>query len=292
LKSTDALLIGCRHSSILKVMRVRLAAILIFSALCSAQQSADFPALEQWKADVLKGDAAALKSLYSTTPQPQISTTSGHIGADADVAFWIGLKAKTMNMTVAEAGSPQPGVESFTLQLKIVGSNGRRTNIVEGQAWLNEGGVWRLAGAKRDIAKLAQPTALNEKIYPTGDAHAQVERAVTSATKAHKNILLVFGADWCYDCHVLEKAFHRPDIAAVLDPNFQVVDVDIGNGNKNLDLAAQYQVPLNRGVPAIAVLDSKGNLLFSQKNGEWERARALGPEDLLTLLKQWKPQAH
>jgi thioredoxin 1 len=177
------------------------------------------------------------------------------------------------------------------LQLKIVGANGRRTNIVEGQAWLNEGGVWRLVGAKRDIAKLVQPTALNEKIYPTGDARAQIQQALTEADKSHKNILLVFGADWCYDCHVLEKAFHRADVAVVLNPNFQVVDIDIGNGDKNLDLAAQYQVPLNRGVPAIAILDSKGNLLFSQKNGEWERARALGPEDLLALLKQWKPQA-
>ncbi len=265
--------------------------IFVFSALCSAQQSMDLAAIEQWKAAVLKGDAAALKSLYSTTPQPKISTTSGHIDADADVAFWVGLKAKTMTMTVAEAGSPQPGVESFTLQLTIIGANGRRTNIVEGQAWLNEAGVWRLVGAKRDIAKLAQPTALDEKIYPTGDARAQIQQAVTGASKLHKNILLVFGADWCYDCHVLEKAFHRPDVAAVLSPNFRIVDIDIGNGDKNLDLAAQYQVPLNRGVPAIAILDSKGNLLFSQKNGEWERARALGPEDLLALLKQWKPQA-
>jgi len=272
-------------------MRVRLAAILVFSALCSGQQSPAFPPIEQWKAAVLKGDGAALKSLYSSTPPTRISTTSGHIDTDADVAFWIGLKAKTMNVTVAEAGSPQPGVESFTLQVKIVGANGRRTNIVEGQAWLNEGGVWRLAGAKRDIAKLKQPTELNEKIYPTGDARAQIQTALTGASKAHKNILLVFGADWCYDCHVLEKAFHRPDVAAVLNPNFQVVDIDIGNGNKNLDIAAQYQVPLNRGVPAIAILDWKGNLLFSQKNGEWERARALGPEDLLALLKQWKPQA-
>jgi thioredoxin 1 len=272
------------------------ATIFVFSLLgsaqqASAQQAMDLAALEQWKAAVLKGDAAGLKSLYSTAHQPKISTTSGHIDADADVAFWVGLKAKAMTMTVAEAGSPQPGVESFTLQIKIVGANGRSTNIVEGQAWLNEGGVWRLVGAKRDIAKLAQPTALNEKIYPTGDARAEIQQALTGAGKAHKNILLVFGADWCYDCHVLEKAFHRSDIAAVLNPNFQVVDIDIGNGDKNLDLAAQYQVPLNRGVPAIAILDSMGNLLFSQQNGEWERARALGPEDLMALLKQWKPQA-
>jgi len=30
----------------------------------------DFAALEQWKAAVLKGNAAGLKSLYSTAPQP------------------------------------------------------------------------------------------------------------------------------------------------------------------------------------------------------------------------------
>jgi thioredoxin 1 len=251
----------------------------------------DLAGIEQWKAAVLKGDAAGLKSLYSTVPPAEISTKAGHIDADADVSFWVGLKAKTIDVRVAEAGSPQPGVESFTLQLKIVGASGRRTNIVEGQAWLNEQGVWRLAGAKRDIAKLEQPMALNEKIYPTGNARAEIQQALTSASKARKNLLVVFGADWCYDCHVLEKAFHRPDIAAVLKPNFQVVDIDIGNGDKNLDIAAQYQVPLNRGVPAIAILDSRGNLLFSQKNGEWERARALGPEDLLSLLKQWKPQA-
>ena len=33
-----------------------------------------------------------------------------------------------------------------------------------------------------DIAKLAQPTALNEKIYPTGDARAQIQQALTGAS--------------------------------------------------------------------------------------------------------------
>src|SRR5262249_51755762 len=144
----------------------------------------------------------------------QISTTSGKIGADADVAFWTSLKAKAMTISVAEAGSPQPGVQAFTLQLQVLEANGRRTGIVEGQAWQNQSGVWRLVGAKRDIAKLAQPTQLDEKIYPTGDARRQITEAAARASKGHQNILLIFGADWCYDCHVLEKAFHRPDVAA------------------------------------------------------------------------------
>jgi len=48
-------------------------------------------------------------------------------------------------------------------------------------------------------------------------------------------------------------------------------------------------VPMDRGIPAIAVLDSNGKLLYSQKNGEFEKARSLGPEDLLKFLNQWKP---
>jgi thioredoxin 1 len=80
-------------------------------------------------------------------------------------------------------------------------------------------------------------------------------------------------------------------VAAVLRPNYELVNVDVGEDNKNLDIASQYDVPLNRGVPAIAVLDSTGKLLYSQRDGEWERARALGPQDLLAFLKKWKPQS-
>jgi hypothetical protein len=69
------------------------------------------------------------------------------------------------------------------------------------------------------------------------------------------------------------------------------VDVDIGQMDKNLDVAKQYDVPLDRGVPAIAVLESDGKLLFSQKRGEFETARSMAPEDILDFLNKWKPTA-
>ncbi len=36
----------------------------------------------------------------------------------------------------------------------------------------------------------------------------------------------------------------------------------------------------------LAVLESDGKLLSSQKNGEFEKARALGPEDLIAFLNR------
>jgi hypothetical protein len=90
---------------------------------------------------------------------------------------------------------------------------------------------------------------------------------------------------------VLDLAFQREDIAPVLEENFVITHVDIGQGEKNQDLMQQYDVPMERGIPAIAVLDADGKVLFSQKKGEFEKARALAPEDLLEFLNKWKQSA-
>ena len=61
--------------------------------------------------------------------------------------------------------------------------------------------------------------------------------------------------------------------------------------HKNADLVKQYDVPLNKGIPALAVAESDGRLVVSQKNGEFEDARGLTPEVLLEFLNRWKPLA-
>jgi thioredoxin 1 len=275
-------------------MRTRflIAFALFLATLSSAQIAANFPPLEQWKAAVLARDAETLKSFYSSFPAAQINTTSGKVDADADAAFWIGLKAKGIDLTVAESGPQQAGTWAIAFQAKIITApSGRAVHVVMEQFWQEHSGIWQLVAAKRDVTRLEQPLSLDAKIYPAGvDAHEEIREALARSAKAHKRVLVVFGADWCYDCHVLDKAFQRDDIAGVLKPSFEVVHVDVGEGNKNQDLMSEYDVPMRRGIPAIAVLDSNGKLLYSQKNGEFERARALGPEDLLEFLKRWKPQ--
>jgi len=89
---------------------------------------------------------------------------------------------------------------------------------------------------------------------------------------------------------VLDQAFHRPDLAAIIAANYEVVHVDIGKGEKNQDLMQKYEVPMKRGIPGLAVLESGGKLVYSQKNGEFENARALSPDDFLAFLNKWKPR--
>ena len=277
-------------------LRFPIALVLFLATLYPVQalpQSAvTFPALVQWKAAVLAGNAATLRTLYSSSPPAQISTSSAQLTAESDISFWTGFKAKSIELQIAQSNSPQPGLQQIVFQARIR-TLPRTLYVAEAQLWQQQGTEWKLLSAKRtDATRLEQPLSLDAKIYPTGvNADEELRSALAHAAKSRKHVLVVFGADWCYDCHVLDKAFRRPDIAAVLTPNYEVVHVDVGEGDKNQDLMQRYDVPMKRGIPAIAVVDSSGKLLYSQENGEFERARGLGPEDLLEFLKRWKPQA-
>jgi thioredoxin 1 len=100
---------------------------------------------------------------------------------------------------------------------------------------------------------------------------------------------LVFGANWCFDCHVLDLAFQRPELATILASDYEVVHVDLGpEEEKNADLVRLYEIPLNKGIPALAVAESDGKLVVSQTNGEFEDARGLTPEVLAEFLNKWK----
>ena len=138
---------------------------------------------------------------------------------------------------------------------------------------------------------LAAPTE-RRVIYPeNANAKKEITEALEAARKTHRRVLLVFGGNWCYDCHVLDTAFHSKEIAPTLNRNYVVVHVDIGEYDKNLDLAEKYDVPLKKGVPAAAVLKGDGTLVVSQKNQEFEKARSMTTEDVLAFLEKWKPKS-
>jgi len=256
-----------------------------------------FAPLQQWQDAVISGNPAALKALYSANPPARIVTPAGETSADADISFWTGLKARRMKLDILQSEAPQTGFRQVVFQAEIRSGAppGERTvYITEGQLWQRQGNDWRLAATKRsDPARLQQPTSTSKIIYAPGiDAHVEIKQALALASQQHKRVLVVFGANWCYDCHVLDTAFHRADVETVLRKNYEVVHVDVGEGDRNQDIMEQYQVPMKKGIPALAVLDSNGKLLYSQQGGEFEKARALAPEDVMAFLNKWKPVPH
>jgi hypothetical protein len=261
----------------------------------SPSSAAAFVPLEQWRSAVLAGDAAALKGLYSTDPAAQVRVNSVLEDAAADTGFWLGLRARSMKVEIIrQIVRPDKASMIFRADAVSGASHGQTVTVTDDQYWVKQGDRWRLASVERtDSPRLQQPSDMKKNIYADdADAHATIKEAGERAAREHKRLLLVFGANWCFDCHVLDLAFQRPDLAPVLTANYELVHVDLGpDEHKNPDLVQQYDIPLDKGIPALAVAEGDGKLVFSQKKGEFEDARGLTPEVLLEFLNQWKPPA-
>ena len=134
------------------------------------------------------------------------------------------------------------------------------------------------------------PRAFRRKhIYSaTVDTHAEIAAAITRARQQHKRIILAFGGDWCGDCQVLDIYFNQSPNAELLAKHFVLVDVDIEQYDHNLDIAQHYGIPLQKGVPALAVLDSSGKLLYAQTDREFEHMATMEPESVTYFLNHWK----
>jgi thiol:disulfide interchange protein len=128
-------------------------------------------------------------------------------------------------------------------------------------------------------------------IYPEpAQARTDVAAALKDAAATHRRVLLDFGGNWCGDCRVLDIYMHDEKNKPLVDANFVVVHINIGRMDANQDIAEQYQVPLGRGVPALAVLSERGKLLYSQKNGEFEAMRRMESSSVTEFLVHWRAE--
>jgi thiol:disulfide interchange protein len=138
-------------------------------------------------------------------------------------------------------------------------------------------------------AATVRPSGRN--IYPDpAQARTDIAAALKTAAATHKHILLDFGADWCGDCIVLDMYLHNEQNRPILDANYVLVHVNVGHLDENLDIGARYQVPVEHGVPEVAVLSETGKLLYSSKTKELELAVQRSDVSAVTrFLVQWKP---
>ncbi len=297
---------------------VGLAAIVLCSPLAAFAQPAPqqahakkvsqtalaFEPLDNWKNAVLSGDKAALTDLYSTNPPATAKTPQGQVLDPAEEpAFWASLKPsglERLSVKILEAKTPQPGVMSLVVRVEAdlkTSAGDKPLATSAAQVWVQKLGEWKIVATQRGDLKdrqarrLPEPAKPNTQLYPPPEeAQAEISSALAAARKDHKRVILVFGGNWCYDCHVLDATFRSKQFAPLVNANYHVIHVNVGNYDVNLDLADKYQIPLKKGVPSLAILDPDGTLVVSQKQGEFESTVRIGPEDVIEFLKKWKPQ--
>ncbi|WP_457419204.1 thioredoxin family protein [Roseateles sp. P5_E7] len=125
------------------------------------------------------------------------------------------------------------------------------------------------------LAAHAGPPAIYDE---AADAKAAIRAALVEAEKAKVPVLVVFGANWCGDCRMLDTTFKTGPSAPLIAKSFKVVKVDVGRFERNVDIAEAYRVPLKKGIPAVAVLSPQGKLLYATEGGELADARKMGDQ--------------
>ena len=117
------------------------------------------------------------------------------------------------------------------------------------------------------------------------DARADINTAVARAAKEGKQVLVVYGANWCKDCLALNKGFGQGHLGGAVDKRFVTVKVNVGRFDKNVDLANQMGVTLKKGIPTVAVLGADGQVLGTTKGGELADARNMGEDAVMRVLE-------
>ncbi len=129
----------------------------------------------------------------------------------------------------------------------------------------------------------------DHKVYDeSADGKTQIARAIAQAKKNNRRVLIQWGGNWCGWCVKLAELMERnPDIRRKILYEYDLIHVDIGHFDKNMELAAKYGADLKaNGVPFLTVLDGDGKVIANQETGalELKNKPAHDPQKVLDFL--------
>jgi thiol-disulfide isomerase/thioredoxin len=139
-----------------------------------------------------------------------------------------------------------------------------------------------------DYAQLKTPLP-----YPyneAANADAALDRALARAKASGKLVLIDLGGNWCGDCRILAATMALPEMKRFIDRHFELVTVDVGRFDKNLQIPARYGITSRlEGVPALLVVDPKSGrqLVGRQQVADLADARHMRPQALADWIAQW-----
>ena len=119
----------------------------------------------------------------------------------------------------------------------------------------------------------------------SADAQVQVSQALLKAKADNKQLMIVFGANWCGDCKMLDGEFKKPAMKALLDANYVVVKVDVNRFNKNLDVVKPYGDVIKKGIPSIVIATPANQLVYATNGGELADARKMGESGVAEFFR-------
>jgi len=132
-----------------------------------------------------------------------------------------------------------------------------------------------------EVLKMPLPLPYNGEIYSESD----IERFLDSSINKSKQPIIIFGGNWCPDCRILEGTLQLPTIKKYMIEHYEIMHVDVGRYDKNMNLISYFKIPKEEGVPRVLVFDNKKNILNMESTKEWTTARDRKQQEIFNYFQ-------
>jgi len=136
-----------------------------------------------------------------------------------------------------------------------------------------------------EMAQLATP--LPTPYDSLRDAEADLAATIAKARKSGKRVLIDLGGNWCTDCRILAGVMELPELKPFIEKHYEVVSIDVGRFNKNMQIPARYGVPKLAGAPTILIVDTDGKLINATNAADLADARSMNPQGIANWLARF-----
>ena len=133
--------------------------------------------------------------------------------------------------------------------------------------------------------ELAQPLPLPYDLQ--ADAKAEVDAALARAKTSGKRVIVDLGGNWCGDCRVFAGILAVPEVKSFVDAHFEVVLVNVGRYDTNLDIPARWGIDKLKAAPTTLIVSPKGELLNKDDTVALMDARSMTPQAVVDWLAHW-----
>jgi len=78
--------------------------------------------------------------------------------------------------------------------------------------------------------------------------------------------------NWCHDSRALAAHFEKPRFQELISENYKLAYVDVGQKDRNIDLAQNFGVDDIVGSPTVFITNSQGEVLNLDTAPTWRNA--------------------
>lgn len=134
-----------------------------------------------------------------------------------------------------------------------------------------------------DVLITPLPLPYDEKVIDS----LQLDKFIDMSISKGKQPVVIFGGNWCPDCRILDGTLAMPTIKKFLQQHYQVMHIDIGRYDRNMELMDHLNIETKKGVPRVVILDLEKNIVNSSTSSEWTTARDRKQQEIYNYFQKF-----